>query len=387
MSHSSLHRRDRGRNLPAGTGCGRYVGCDRRFTAPAQRTSFENFAVNLPGSAVNHLHVGVLHSILVRCVGGPDAGWSVRLPTGSHWLGRVDGGLCVRDPAIEAHHAHTIVDQVGRLALLQTAGRCPILVDGRPVRGWTSLSSGSVVEVGATRLEIGSPACAGSPLVEWIFEPQDTTSTELARFARDVQFAADTAVRRALAEPDGRIEIGVAEIDVEIDIRRADGEVVSLGELDHAAQAVVERGARRSIPYRIALNAGSPVAIVASDPTAVADALTAQLTAHERARAIVTDATEAESLAGSGRPMIVLATNLVDVPPCCRSVLEVGATWRATWCDDIVDHPDRTFRLHARGRPRGSTDAGRPLVAEEVARPRPELGRDVARIPQPARRQ
>ena len=175
--------------------------------------------------------------------------------------------------------------------------------------------------------------------------------------------------------------------NVEIDVRRAGGEAVSLGELDHAAQVVVERGARRSIPYRIALNAGSPVAIVASDPTAVADGLTAQLDAHERARVLVTDATEAESLAQSGRPMIVLATDLIDVPPWCRSVLEVGAMWRATWCPDIVDHADVTFRLHARGRPRRSTDAGGPFVAEKVARPRPQLGRDIAGVPQPARRQ
>jgi hypothetical protein len=88
----------------------------------------------------------------------------------------------------------------------------------------------------------------------------------------------------------------------------------------------------------------------------------------------------------------------------------VGETWHGTWQPDVVDHPEEIIRLHVAGAsPRRATrvrvalspeegterdmnagidsraDVGRAFVAEQVAGARPQVGGDVARVPQSAR--
>lgn len=296
---------------------------------------------------------------VLRGVAGPDAGWAVRLEPGTHWLGRAAGGVQVFDPMIEAHHACLEVDDGGSVTVLQTAGRVPLLVDGDPVDGRTRLPTGSAVEIGASRIDVGSMATSTRSPVGWVLAPQDDSGTERGRFDRDVaEAAAAVRARHLLADGPLLVDVGVADVAFDLDIRDGNGDAIGLGDLPHDAQAIVDRRCRHVAPVRVDLSAVVPMLIVAPDPVVVADAITASLDARDRAPVIVAPAADVDALAGAGRPLLALAhadDESVDddgegIPAGCRSALRVGPTWRATWRADLGGHLGRLDQVHARGR-------------------------------------
>lgn len=338
-------------------------------------------------------------SAVVRCVAGPDAGWSVRLDRGSHWLGRGDVGVGVADPSVEPHHALVDVAANGSIAILQTTGRTAVRVDGSPTAGWTAVPAGSTLEVGASRFIVGTSTTVVTSPMSWIYAPHDSSATELVRFERDVGLAAGAARHHLSVRPAGdSVDLGVAEVDVAVDVRNSSGQTVAIGDLDLTAQAIVERCCRATVPLWITLTANTRIAIVAPDRAAVAEGIRRQLPAARRARVLVVE-DDADALAGSCRPMIVLVRDPVVVPTWCRSLLEVGETWRGVWWDDVHDRTDRAIRLHVRGPSRSerspsptgrgvwSADAGRAVVAQQVSRTGAELGGSVVGVPEAARRQ
>jgi hypothetical protein len=341
-------------------------------------------------------------AIAVRCPAGPDAGWSTYVAPGAHWLGRAGGAIRVADPTVEPHHALVDVGPDGSVAILQTSGRTSVRVDGEPTSGWTRVRAGSTVEVGASRFVFGtSTAIAASPMV-WVFAPHGATATEHSRFERDVQLAADAArYRRSRRPSTDAVELGTADVDVPIDIRDADGRTVAVGALDLAAQAIVERCSRTTLPLWASISVDARIAIVAADPEAVADGLVAQLPPDRRSRVLVLEPDDAMALAGSGSPMFVLARDRHAVPSCCRSLLEVGDTWRGMWWEDVHRRPHRMYGLHVRGPTRTprtsrswpapgdttSADVDRPFVAQQVARAGAEGGGGIVGVPETTRRQ
>ncbi len=288
-------------------------------------------------------------STSLRIVAGPDAGWATRLDPGKHWVGRSGVAVALVDPMIEPHHALLRVDHEGRMAILQTTGRSPVLVDRSPAHRWTDLPAGSGIEIGSSRIEVGAPEPPAATGVDRVDAPLDASDHEHARFARDVGLAADTAMARALVRPAGHVDLGVGEVELPIELRAASGEPIDPGNLDLTAQSILERASRRSVPIHAAITDDRPIAIVAADPARVVAAISAQLPERARARVIAVAAARAASFVGCGRPLLVVTDDRRRVPSWCRSVLDVGATWRATWCADVVDRPDRIVRLHARG--------------------------------------
>ena len=284
-------------------------------------------------------------SIVIRSVAGPDAGWAVRLTAGVHWLGRVPGGIEVHDPAIEAHHALVRIDERGRAGVLQTSGRVPVRIDGEPVAGWVRVPTGATLEVGHSLLQVGSTVAlpTGS---SWVYAPLDDGSPELERFTRDAVVAAAVA-RRSTRRTATSVVLGLGASVTPIEVRDRDGVPVSVGGVGDAAHAALLGATTSPSPLEIDLADHPCLAVVAPDPRSVADALTTQLSGRARARLVVVPAGDASRF--GGRTVVVLADAVDDVPAWCRSLLEVGETWRAVWTPDL-DRPDRFVRLHARGR-------------------------------------
>jgi hypothetical protein len=351
-------------------------------------------------------------TLTVRCVAGPDTGWVTRLRPGTHWLGRIHGDLQMLDPAVEAHHAVVELSEDGRARLVQVAGRAPIRVDGESAHGWVVRGAASVIEVGASRLELVDPASVPIGSSARVHAPLDDSDDELRRFERDVARAATAATtERGSRRPPGTVTLGVAEQQLAIDLLDARSETVDLVSLPHPAAAVLDRHGRAELPVVTTVAPDRPLAIVGSQAESVARRISLQLPPRLRARLLTVAAGEADRFRAAGRPMIVLAPDLDDVPPWCVGVLDVGATWHGTWQPDVIDRPEDVVRLHAAGasphRPtrvhaalnpdigagrdvdgrRGGsgTDVGRTLVAEQVAGARPEVGSDITRVPQSAR--
>ena len=297
----------------------------------------------------------------VRCVAGPDAGWACRLDVGAHWLGRASGELQLFDPAVEAHHALVDVGDAGRVRLLQTCGKSPVRVDGRVTEGWADVPAGAVVEVGCSRLEFGKVAAVSGP-AEWVFVPLDDTAAELERFERDVRRAASAARFRHLDERRSRtVTVGVASVRLPVGLRDASSCDVPLSALSHPLVAIVERHCRADLPLRVEVDAARPLAIVGAVAGGVVAHLLHQLDASSRARVIVVAATDVEPVAGSDRPVVVVAMSPDEVPDWCIGVLTVGETWRGTWQADIVDDPADLVRVHVAGRsPRRSMSESQP---------------------------
>jgi hypothetical protein len=291
-----------------------------------------------------------VNAIIVRCVAGPDAGWSQRLAVGSHWIGRAPGGVCIIDPAMEPHLARLDVGPDGSTTVLQATGRIPMLIAANPAEGRVRITDGTVLEFAGTRLEFGPAREASCGAAGWVYEPQDTSVAELARFERDVGLAAAASRRRLLAEQGAdTVELGVAAIAAPLDVRAADGTQLAHEALSLAAQAVLDRACAVTVPLRIALDAGVVLGVVAPDPDPVVASILAQLDPARRAAVIVVDAADALGLAASRRPILVTATAARRLPP-CHSLIEIGAMWRATWQPDLCDHPDQIVHFHARGK-------------------------------------
>ncbi len=348
-------------------------------------------------------------TVPLHALAGPDAGWTVRLVPGYHWLGRracaPSIGVPVDDRTLEPHHAILDVADDGSIALLQTSGRTPIRVDGRPVRSsWTIVPNPSRIVIGATLLSVGqngsirrgeSTAGGGRRSV---LAPIRDDHVELDRFARDLAAVAvvcDDAVR--LATPTD-VVLGVGERRRPIDLHDAAGAPVLPGALAHIAQAIHDRATVTTGPVVTTLHDEACVAVAAADADRVVASILGQLDDVERARVLVVGADELADFGvppGIGRPVLVRLSD-GDPPPACTSLLEVGDTWRATWWPELLDGATATrgTSLHAAGVSprrlrwgRRPADTRRPFVGEQVAGPDPELGRRVVGVPQSARRQ
>ena len=350
-------------------------------------------------------------TLIIRCVAGPDSGWSARLRPGRYWLGRTHGDLQMIDPAVEAHHALVELGDDGLARLLQVAGRPPALVDGEPVHGWVTLRRSSVIEVGTSRLELVDPSGVPVASSARLYAPLDESDAELRRFERDVVrvSAAVRSMERA-RRGGGGVALGVAHQRLEIDVLDRASEPFDVVSLAHPVAALLDRHATAELPVVTVIGPERPMAIVGLHAPAVARRVRLQLTPRQRARLLTLTADEADRFRGAGRPMIVLVPDLTDVPTWCVGVLDVGATWHGTWQPDVIDRPHDIIRLHvagassrrtAPGHPglhlqqgtsreviapvRSRADVGGALVAEQVARAGAEIGGDVARVPQSAR--
>ena len=288
----------------------------------------------------------------IRCTAGPDAGWVVELCPGFHWIGRAAGGIELSDPAVEAHQAIVEIEDAGTIALLQTTGRTPIRIGGEPVgRGWHRVVPPIAIEIGHSRLAVGTelPAIGTS---EWAYIPMSGDADELDRFARDVVAAAGRRRTRARLVSQVPVVLGEGGTVTEIELRDRAGHRIAPGTLSAPALAVLDRTLAGAAPVEIDLSDHPTLAVVAPDPDVVAAAIVDQLTPIARARLVIVEATVADRFVAVGRPPLVLATDPDEVPPWCRSRLDVGTTWRGTWTPDTTA-PATTVRLHARGRPIG----------------------------------
>lgn len=336
-------------------------------------------------------------SITLRCRAGPDAGWTRRLTPGRYWLGRAPGDLRVADPALEAHHALVTVSASGDVALLQTSGRSPLCVDGVAIDGRTVLGRSSVIEVGCSRLELVDAGLfeVGAAVTHTgaVFAPLDDSVDELARFERDLE-RMTPALRRAQVDDHraGALEVGVVSHVLQPTVLDRTGTSLPESHWPHPVTAAIERHLRHDVPLRIRLDRGRSVAIVGPHRDAIVAHLLDQLGSTRRATALVLDPAGADDFAHVvehvDRPIIVGCATLDEVPSWCRSILEIGSTWRGTWRPDVVDDPTTILRAHAAARTtsrfRSSHGA---VVAEEVASAGAEVGGRVVGVPESARGQ
>jgi hypothetical protein len=207
--------------------------------------------------------------------------------------------------------------------------------------------------------------------------------------------------------------LGIADQQLAIDVLDGRSDRLDVASMSHPAAAALDRHARAPRPVAASVTVDRPLAIVGMNASAVAHGIHLQLTRRQRARLLTVSADEAGRLRGAGRPMIVLAADLDEVPSWCVGVLDVGETWHGTWQPDVIDRPDEIIRLHVAGASDCRTttpvnvalspdigverdmnagraaasgaDVGGAFVAEQVSRAGAELGGDVARVPQSAR--
>ncbi len=86
---------------------------------------------------------------------GPAAGESIVLGPGMHGLGRAPSAtIRIADPSLEPHHGLFDVAGDGTVRFVQLSGRVPARAGGEPVTGWTVLTPGEILLVGASRLRI-----------------------------------------------------------------------------------------------------------------------------------------------------------------------------------------------------------------------------------------
>ena len=102
-------------------------------------------------------------------VGGIDAGGSVALLPGIHYIGRArTASIRCADPALELHHAVLEIGVDAVITISQLAGLHPVVVDSTAIAGATTLATGQRVEVGNSVLvvravDLKSPASSESP--------------------------------------------------------------------------------------------------------------------------------------------------------------------------------------------------------------------------------
>ena len=105
-------------------------------------------------------------SVSVVWSAGPDAGGSVALRPGRHFVGRATGAA-VRcdDDALALHHAVLDVGEDGVVRVLMLAAESPGLDPIAATDGWSRLRPGERVALGASLLELTAPApTGGSPV-------------------------------------------------------------------------------------------------------------------------------------------------------------------------------------------------------------------------------
>ena len=100
----------------------------------------------------------------VVCEVGPDCGVSAPLSGGPVVVGRSPSAdLTVHDPTIELHHLVVEPLADGRIRVTQISGRTITRIGGQPLTsGTTVIPTGTVIDVGASRLRVGTSAVVAS---------------------------------------------------------------------------------------------------------------------------------------------------------------------------------------------------------------------------------
>lgn len=297
----------------------------------------------------------------LRLDAGPDAGRTITLPGRPLVVGRSHGIGHIADPFIEAHHL--LIDPTRR-TVMQLSGRVPTRVDGNPIGAAATISDGSVIEVGASRIIVATI--------------KSHTISSVNRFSAGT----------------GRESGGVVELGVGI---RRDHEPVSSSSF--VDQAQYER-TRTTTPITLDLHETRRVLVVGPSAETFVRALAARsagrrvivsrrldlLRTRPRRHVVFVHATDPET----GWPSREL--------PGDAAVVSVGASWQGVLMRRSPDGSMSLQRFHAAGLSSAHGPEGRAparvcsrsdgaLVAEEVARPGAELGGDVVGVPEPARRE
>ena len=290
--------------------------------------------------------------VRLRLDAGPDAGRTIALPGGPIVVGRLHGTGRVADPSLEAHHL--LVDATRR-TVVQLSGRAPVFVDGKPVGRVAAISDGSVIELGASRIVVVR-----------------TTPT---------------TTRAAAQCGGGLLLLGVG-------VRR-DHQMV--GSSSFVDQARDER-TRTTTSITLDLHETRRILVVGS----TAESFAGALAARSKGPAIVADRLDLLRRRSRRRRLVIVhvADPETDWPgremPNDAAVISIGVSWQAVLMRRAPDGSISLQRFHAAGHPGGPEPRSpaqvcsrldRAFVAEEVARPGAELGGDVARVPEPARRQ
>jgi len=291
--------------------------------------------IGVPRDPVVCRHAGM--EIFVTA--GPDAGRAIRLGPGRHLVGRARGAaVSLADPAVEAHHAALDVGLDGTLVVTQLAGRIALTADGRP-HETGRVRAGAVVEIGATRLELGR-----------------RTAGPIAHGDR---WATLAAVERECYLARGRapwvVTLGVGRVHLPLPL---DVAVLPLSEQAAAAGAEIHD----DVPVLADLAASRVRVLAVRGPHArqAIAAIVEQLPGRQSGgRAWVVAADPRPWLSGD-RPVTVLvpAEPGAALPDGCDSVLELGAGWRATFVPDLANPTLTPIRFHARGRPWAASDEG-----------------------------
>lgn len=299
--------------------------------------------------------------IALRLDAGPDSQRTIMAAAEPIVLGRAAGRGRIDDPTLEAHHV--VVDPSRHIAV-QLTGRIPARVDGLPVGNGRAIATGSVIEMGASRIVVRPPAES--------VVPERTTPPSR----------------------DGRLVLGVG-------LRHDDAG------RDANSFSMVRRVGRghEAAVSTIALDVGEArrILVVGSPAERFVHTLAARAASLGVQRVTITSRPGA--LWGRSRHgQLVIAHDPdpeVDWPghelPADGVVISVGSSWRATLSKRAPDGSTTVQRFHAAGRAdQVPVEVGRhsrcsrtdrSLVAQQVAGPGPELGSDVARVPEAARRQ
>lgn len=300
--------------------------------------------------------------IALRLDAGPDSQRTIRASAEPIVLGRAAGPGRIDDATLEAHHA--VVDPRRRV-VVQLTGRIPARVDGLPVGNGRAIVAGSVIEMGASRI---------------VIQP----------------WAESTAPERTNPpNRDGLLVLGVG-------VPHDDG-----AGRDASPVSMVRRGERghEVAVSTIGLDVGEARRILVVGPPAerLAHTLAARAASLGVHRVTVTSRPAALWSRSRHGPLVIAHDPDPEVDwtghelPVDGVVISVGSSWRATLSRRAADGSTTVQRFHAAGRAdAGPNEVGqrprcsrtdRPLVAQQVAGAGPELGSDVARVPEAARRQ
>lgn len=292
-------------------------------------------------------------TVRISVTAGPDAGHAVAAGPGRYVIGRARGcDVVVADPQIEPHHALVTVLVDGTLELAQLAGRAPILVAGCAHPGGR-VTPGAPVEVGDSRIEIGSRPQHADPGDRWAVLAGVEYATYLAR--------ADSPWVVELGR--GTVHLGLPR-----------GEHWSIA--DEAAASRHEL--HRDVPVLADLALRRRYVVVVRGPAAerVVAAL-ADRVAGARGRGWYVGTPPADAVAPW--TALIAVPEGAEVPPGCDALLDIGARWRATWVADLRAESVGPVRVHLAGRAR---QIGPTL--EQVARAGAGLAGRVAGVPDPA---
>jgi hypothetical protein len=310
-------------------------------------------------------------------VAGPDAGRLMGLAPGRHLIGRAAGcAVAIDDPAVESHHGVVTAHPDGGLHLAQLAGRCPVLVDGRPAGDGIRLGPGAAVEIGDSlivRRDARASLDAAPPDAA-----EASRRRDLARRGGGTVVLGAGTVRLAidLAEHAGRADEHGLPFDLQaaierIEVRHRHPVLADLARTERAVIGLTAAGGPATVARAGLL--GSIVAQLAADPMSCrwpvvcalggrslgrVDLATERVVLITDRAAPLVDGERVDRLIAHG----VAVTVLLLVDPAsptlrrCTSLLHLGARWRARWiadtavtADPFTADPFTAVRLHVRG--------------------------------------